>query len=97
MERRTYEAGKPIFVAKQTIDRMIVIQSGIVGLSIMYDKTRQYEDFVIERLTTGAILNHQAFIVKDIADTYYVCRTPVSCFELSYERTKKVMEKRADL
>ena len=97
MERRTYEAGKPIFVAKQTIDRMIVIQSGIVELSIMYDKRRKYEDFVIERLTTGAILNHQAFIVKDIADTYYVCRTPVSCFELSYERTKKVMEKRADL
>lgn len=97
MERRTYEAGKPIFVANQTIDRLIVIQSGIVELSISYDKRRKYEDFVIERLTTGAILNHQAFIVKDVADTFFVCRTPVSCFELSYERMKKVMTKRADL
>jgi len=27
----------------------------------------------------------------------YICRTPVSCFELSYDRMKKVMQKRADL
>jgi hypothetical protein len=36
-------------------------------------------------------------MVKDITDTEYICRTPVSCFELSYERMKKVMAKRADL
>ena len=51
----------------------------------------------MERLTTGAILNHQAFVIKDIADTDYVCLTPVSCFELTYEKFKNVMMKRADL
>ena len=57
MERKTYEEGRSIFEQRQTIDRLIVIQSGVVQLSIPYDK-RVDEDFVIERLTAGAILNH---------------------------------------
>ena len=52
---------------------------------------------MVERLTTGAILNHQAFVIKDIADTDYVCLTPVSCFELTYDNFKDVMMRRADL
>ena len=79
------------------IDRLIVIQSGVVQISVPYDKRIRNEDFIIERLTAGAILNHKAFFVKDIADTDYICRTPVSVFELSYERMKRVMNKRADL
>ena len=51
----------------------------------------------MERLTTGAILNHQAFVIKDDADTDYVCLTPVCTFELTYDSFKSVMKKRADL
>lgn len=99
MERRTYNQGDYLYGTgeKNIIDRMIVIQSGVVQLSVPYDKRRPDEDFVIERLTTGAILNHQAFIVKDWADTDYICRTPVSCFELSYDRLRNVIRTRADL
>ena len=97
MERRTYNEGDSIFEAEAEIDRMIVIQSGVVQLSVSYDKRRPDDNFVIERLTTGAILNHQAFIVKDSADTDYICRTPVSCFELPYDRLKNVIRTRADL
>jgi len=97
MERKTYQAGESIFVNGELVDRLTVIQSGVVELSVPYDKRLRDELFVIERLIPGAILNHQAFIVKDHASADYVCRTPVSCFELSYERMKKVMNKRADL
>ena len=38
MERRTYNAGDQIFKKPDIIDRLIVIQSGIVELSIPYDK-----------------------------------------------------------
>lgn len=96
MERKTYTQGSFIFEQGHVIDRMIIIQSGVVQLSIPYDK-RCKEEFVIERLTSGAILNHQAFVVQDVADTDYICRTPVSCFELTYERLKTVLKKRADL
>ena len=99
MERRTYNADDQIFKKPDIIDRLIVIQSGIVELSIPYDKRAPTDkgEFVVERLTTGAILNHQAFVVKDPADTDYTCRTPVSCFELTYDKFKSVMERRGDL
>jgi len=88
MERKVYEQGKNIFPAGSLIDRMIIIQSGVVQLSISYDKRREDEEFIIERLGAGAVLNPQAFIIKVIAETDYVCKTPVSCFELSYARLK---------
>ena len=79
------------------VDRLIVVQSGVVQLSIPYDKRMANQDFVIERLIPGAILNHLAFMIKEKTDTEYICRTPVSCFELSYDRMKKVAQKRDDL
>lgn len=36
-------------------------------------------------------------MIKDIADTDFICKTPVSCFELTYDRLKQVMERRADM
>ena len=107
MERKTYNEGDKIFRINDEIDRLIIIQSGIVELSIPYDKRAPEEQvdrdemktrqFVVERLTTGAVINHQAFVVKDIADTEYSCRTPVACFELSYLKFKKIMKRRGDL
>ena len=111
MERRTYNEKDKIFKLNDEIDRLIIVQSGIVELSIPYDKRAPLEKerkedkekdktqrkFVVERLTTGAVINHQAFVVKDIADTEYTCRTPVACFELTYQRFKSVMKRRGDL
>ena len=97
MERRTYEAEDFIYNAGEVVDRMMIIQSGIVQLSIPYDKRVQDEEFIIERLGPGAILNHQAFMIKDIADTDYQCKGPVSTFELTYNRMKSVLKRRADL
>ena len=38
MERRLYKEGDQIYKADDEIDRLIIIQSGIVELSILYDK-----------------------------------------------------------
>ena len=97
MNRKWYNEGEQIFKSESKIDRFILIQSGIVQLSIPYDKRVNRHEFVVERLTTGALLNHQAFVIKDEADTDYVCLTPVSCFELTYDNFRNVMLKRADL
>ena len=97
MERKTYQQGQHIFQKGDEVDRLTVIQSGIVELSVPYDNRLRDEEFVIERLISGAILNHQAFILKQKTWADYVCRTPVSCFELTYERMKKVEAKRPDL
>ena len=97
MERKTYLEGAPLFSRDDVVDRLVVIQSGIVELSVLYDNRVNGENFTVERLIPGAILNHQAFIMKKKPQIDYVCLTPVSCFELSYDRMKKVMNERADL
>ena len=97
MERKTYHQNEKIFEKDDVVDRLIVIQSGIVELTVSYDNRLKNEKFVIERLISGAILNHQSFILKGKTSAQYVCRTPVSCFELTKERMKKVMNKQADL
>ena len=38
MERKTYQQGESIFEKQGIVDRLIVIQSGVVQLSIPYDK-----------------------------------------------------------
>ena len=52
---------------------------------------------MIERLTRGAIINHKSFLLKDDADTDFVCKTTVSAFILHAEQVKKVKAKRQDL
>ena len=53
-----------MFEKDEQVNRLIVIQSGIVELTVPYDNRLRNEYFVIERLISGAILNHQAFILK---------------------------------
>ena len=64
MERKTYLEGAPLFSRDDVVDRLVVIQSGIVELSVLYDNRVKGENFTVERLIPGAILNHQAFIMK---------------------------------
>ena len=77
MERNTYAENQVIFKPNQKIDRLIVIQSGVVQLSVPYDKRlkKNTDRFVIERLTSGAVLNHQSFLLEQKAEAEYVCRT----------------------
>lgn len=88
MERKTYFKDTMICSQGEIVDRMIVIQSGVIEVGTQYDKRREDELFVIERLGRGAILNAKAFVLKDMADTDFICRTNVSCFELTYDKLK---------
>ena len=97
MERQTYEKDQVIFKPNQKIDRLLVIQSGVVQLSVPYDKRLRNKRFVIERLTSGAVLNHQSFLLEQKAEAEYVCSTQVSCYELSHSRFQQIMQNRDDL
>lgn len=97
MERTTYEEGQLIFHSEQVIDKMIIIQSGVVEIAVPYDRRVADQEFIIERLGAGAIIFPQSYVTKEICRTDIVCQTGVSCFELTYERLKTVMERRADM
>ena len=96
MERKTYEKGTYLCKRDDKAEQMFLIQEGIVEIAIPYDK-RMDENFVIERLTKGAIINHRSFLLKDEADTDFLCFTNVSVFVLSYQNMKQIKDKRVDL
>ena len=60
---------------------MFIIQSGILDIQHKLED----DDFVIEKLYRGSIINHNAFLVADQLDTYAKCRTTVTAFELTFE------------
>ena len=73
MERQTYEKGRLICQKDEKAESLFLIQDGIVEVALKYDRRREDQNFVIERLARGAIINHRSFMVRDDADTDFVC------------------------
>ena len=57
---------------------MFVIQSGLVEVVHTTDKGK--EEFVIERLYRGSVVNHNSFLMNDGIDTDAKCKTTVTVF-----------------
>ena len=68
---------------------MFIICEGIVKIVTKFDKRRE-DDFIIERLTRGAIINAKSFLIKDDVDTAFECETVVKCFVLTSETVDAV-------
>ena len=65
---------------------MYVVQSGLVEIVHTMDKGKQ--EFVIEKLYRGSILNHNSFLMNDGIDTDAKCRTSVSIFSIHIDTIK---------
>ena len=76
---------------------MFIIETGIVKVVTKFDKRRQDEEFVIERLTRGAIINAKSFLIKDDVDTAFVCETTVKCYTLLSTTVDAIEKKRASI
>ena len=97
MERVTYKKGEKLCKKGEDANKLFLIQQGIVEVAIEYDKRREGQNFVIERLGRGAVINHRSFFIKDDADTDFVCRTSVSTFMLTSEKMNEIKSKKIDL
>ena len=97
MERCTYEKGSLICKKNEKAEKMFLIQHGIVEVAIKYDRRRNDQYFVIERLGRGAIINHRSFMIRDDADTDFVCKTSVSCYFLTSAKLHAIFQHRQDL
>ena len=75
---------------------MFVIQSGIVKIVTKFDK-RRADEFVIERLTRGAIINSKSFLINDDVDTTFQCETVVKCLVLTSATVNSIAQKRAQV
>ena len=66
-------------------------------MSVEYDRRRPGQQFVIERLGRGALINQRAFMIEDDADSDFVARTTVSIYCLKYTKFAEIMARRQDL
>lgn len=63
---------------------MYLIQSGRVEITHYMKGTRD-EEFLLERLERGSIVNPNSFLMYDALDTNAYCRTSVSVYVLSVQ------------
>ena len=82
MKRREFELGSLLYQLDTNSEEMYLIQSGRVEITHFMKGTRD-EEFLIERLERGSIVNHNSFLLNDGMDTNAYCRTSVSVFCLS--------------
>jgi len=61
---------------------MYVIQSGLVEVRHYMDKKYNGDEFVIEKLYRGSIVNHNSFLMNDGIDTDAICRTVVTVYSI---------------
>lgn len=73
---------------------MYVIQSGVVEIIHQHEKG---EDFIIERLYRGSIINHNAFIMNDTLDTNARCKTSVSLYFMNIKTLENLRTKHNEL
>lgn len=92
MTLKQYEAGHLLYQLDTDSEEMYVIQSGLVEICHELDKPGQ-EEFVIERLYRGSVVNHNSFLMNDGIDTDAKCKTPVSVFIMTIETVKRLRQK----
>jgi CRP-like cAMP-binding protein len=100
MERVQFSKGELIATAGEKVEKLILVQDGIVELSVKLNDVVNTDTpnlFVIERLSRGAVINFQSFMMSDISDTDFKCMTKVSAFTLKYDALIKVSHKYPDL
>ena len=89
MRLYTFEQGITLCERGKVADRLFIICEGIVKIVTKFDKRRE-DEFIIERLTRGAVINAQSFLIKDDVDTAFECETVVKCFVLTSETVDAV-------
>jgi hypothetical protein len=55
------------------------------------------EQFIVEKLYRGSIINHRSFLLADDNDTDGKCGSTVSLYTLDYEDLEGIRKKNAEL
>jgi signal-transduction protein with cAMP-binding, CBS, and nucleotidyltransferase domain len=92
MKRKTLEKGSFIYKRDDESQEMYLIQSGMIEIYHYTDKKEQNE-FVIERLYRGSIINHNSFLMNDELDTDARCASNVTVFYIDINHFKNLRSK----
>ena len=84
MRRRELEMGSLLYQLDTNSVEMYLLQSGKVEVTHFIEGCKG-EEFLIERLERGSIINHNSFLMNDGIDTNAWCRTSVSVYYLTID------------
>ena len=96
MKRRELELGSMLYQLDTFSDEMYLIQSGRVEVTHFMKGTRD-EEFLLERLERGSIVNHNSFLMNDGIDTNAYCRTTVTVYCLNVHSINRLRKKHEEL
>uniref|UniRef100_A0A7S3CT47 Cyclic nucleotide-binding domain-containing protein n=1 Tax=Strombidium rassoulzadegani TaxID=1082188 RepID=A0A7S3CT47_9SPIT len=94
MKQKQIEKNSFLYKMDTCSEEMYLIQSGLVEIVHKLDKG---EEFVIERLYRGSILNHNSFLMNDGIDTDAKCKSTVSFFCIDINKIKYLRQKHIEL
>jgi CRP-like cAMP-binding protein len=80
MKQRSLEKNSLLYKIDTYSEEMFVLQSGLVEITHKMDNG---DEFVIERLSRGSIINHNSFLMNDGIDTDAKCRTAISIYYIT--------------
>ena len=82
LDKVELQADEILVSAYQNADSIVIILKGIVGVSTVFEGN----EFVIERLTTGAIINSRNFFMEDLVYVSMRCLTQVTFQQLTRDK-----------
>jgi len=82
LDKVELQADEILVSAYQNADSIVIILKGIVGVSTVFEGN----EFVIERLTTGAIINSRNFFMEDLVYVNMRCLTQVTFQQLTRDK-----------
>ena len=86
MRKDTMDKGSYIYRDYDKSTRMYIIQSGCV--EIFTDMEQSDQEFIIERLYRGSIINHNSFLMNDDMDTDARCKQSVTLYYIDISTVK---------
>jgi len=91
MKHKQLEKGSLLYKLDTFSDEMYLIQSGVVEIS--HNLKNLKEDFLIERLYRGSIINHNSFLLNDGIDTNAKCQGTVSLYYIHVDTINMLRQK----
>ena len=87
MKMKQLEEGSLLYKIDTNSEEMYVLQSGLVEIVHTFGDN---QEFVIEKLYRGSVINHNSFLMSDGIDTDAKCRTAISFFYIDINKVKQL-------
>ena len=88
LKQRSYGVGETVLAENNNADSIIFVEYGVVEVYTMFDQN----EFVLERLFRGSVLNQRAFFMQDSMYVDVRSATSVKTLELSYAKMKEIQD-----